>query len=508
MQERWNTTEMEHRGAWHNTTKRDTELAGGNRSQTREATKIFARGHTLTTTRYCPILFSVTHPFIPSDNYTGCSKNTSSMKKLYPPQAAHVERMVTALKAHPAALDSSIMGAGKTLCAIRVVKKLGYSPIVVCPKVVVPSWIEALNEEGVSFLHVANYEQFTRGNTGVCDRDRDGSFDWICEEGMCVVFDEVHRCKGSKSLNGRLLLSAVDQGVPVLMLSATPAEDPSEMKAVGYALGLHSLNNYALWARQHGCSFDPWGRLQFNRSKGEPFLKKIKDEIYPDRGSFMTRKELEPFFTENSIITDPLDFDCQVKMTELFEDMETEIEELRAKAEEDGDNPLTELLRQRQTIELLKVPVIVDLMRELEGSGYSVPVFVNFNATIDAILDRMGKELCGEIRGGDTQREEDIERFQEDKSHFIVANIQAGGVGVSLHDINGVRPRYSLISPTWNAKDLVQTLGRIDRAGSKTSSLQRLLFAAGTVEETVAHRVRQKVNNLDTLHDSDLMPLS
>ena len=54
--------------------------------------------------------------------------------------------------------------------------------------------------------------------------------------------------------------------------------------------------------------------------------------------------------------------------------------------------------------------------------------------------------------------------------------IQAGGVGVSLHDLHGGHPRMSIISPTWSGQDLKQVLGRIHRAGSKTPAIQKIVF--------------------------------
>ena len=82
--------------------------------------------------------------------------------------------------------------------------------------------------------------------------------------------------------------------------------------------------------------------------------------------------------------------------------------------------------------------------------------------------------------------------------------IQAGGVGVSLHDLNGVYPRAAFISPTWSAVELRQTLGRVHRAGGKTKSTQRIVFVADSVEEQVRRTVESKLARLDTLNDGDL----
>jgi hypothetical protein len=86
----------------------------------------------------------------------------------------------------------------------------------------------------------------------------------------------------------------------------------------------------------------------------------------------------------------------------------------------------------------------------------------------------------------------------------MIANIKAGGVGISLHDINGVHPRVSLISPTQSATNLIQVLGRIHRSGGKTKSLQRIIFAANTPEDDISRMLFKKLANLSLLNDGDM----
>jgi hypothetical protein len=143
---------------------------------------------------------------------------------------------------------------------------------------------------------------------------------------------------------------------------------------------------------------------------------------------------------------------------------------------------------------------MTELTEDLVREGYSVVLFVNFDATADALADRL--QVGGVIRGGQTAqaRAEIVDKFQENKFRVIVANIAAGGVGVSLHDVHGGHPRAAIISPSWNAKDLIQTLGRVHRAGGKTPSLQRVIFAANSIEEDIEKSVRKKLNQIEILN--------
>ena len=90
--------------------------------------------------------------------------------------------------------------------------------------------------------------------------------------------------------------------------------------------------------------------------------------------------------------------------------------------------------------------------------------------------------------------------------NFVGADVQAqaGGAGISLHDLNGKYPRMALISPSYSAIILKQCLGRVHRDGSKTKALQRIVFVANTVEEEVCEKVKDKLHNLDLINDGVL----
>ena len=126
-------------------------------------------------------------------------------------------------------------------------------------------------------------------------------------------------------------------------------------------------------------------------------------------------------------------------------------------------------------------------------------MIVNFKESVDALCAQLS---CGRIDGKQSgkERQEVIDAFQEDRDHVVVANVAAGGTGVSLHDTHGNRPRVSLISPSFSAKDHLQTLGRIHRNGAKSDALQKILVAADSIEEKVMQTIDRKTKNLEALH--------
>jgi hypothetical protein len=426
------------------------------------------------------------------------------MLTLFPPQKKSHDALVAALKNHNAALDASITGAGKTLVAVEVSRSLGLKPFVVCPKIVIPAWKSALTGQGVDFHDVINYEKIRNGSTPWLSKVGK-SFKWNLPPDTILIVDECHRCKAVRSKNALMLVTATRQNIPRLMLSATAAEDPSEMRALGFALGLHKDTNFMKWAMDMGCSINPWRQLEFP-IKSRHKLVDLHQSIYPDRGFKVSRDDMGAFFSETSIITDPVDLGNADEMQVIYDEMEAELDALSKQCGSDkGASALTARLRARQAIELLRIPVLAEMVAEAVEEGNSAVVFLNFRASMASLKTRLDKKVAGivEIQGDQhqTDRMSSIDLFQRDVAHVMLCQINAGGAGVSLHATQASsRPRCSFISPSDDAKMMVQALGRVDRTGATSDTVQRILFAAGTVEEEVAKNFRRKLHNMQLLH--------
>jgi superfamily II DNA or RNA helicase len=139
------------------------------------------------------------------------------------------------------------------------------------------------------------------------------------------------------------------------------------------------------------------------------------------------------------------------------------------------------------------------------AEGNAVVAFFNFRQSLEAyqnLVSAESAEIIGDQK--DEDRVRNIADFQANKVKICACMIQAGGVGLSLHDLQGV-PRISLIAPTYSAIDTKQALGRIHRAGALSASRQYLLFANGTVETQIARSLRRKLHNIETLSDGDTL---
>lgn len=428
------------------------------------------------------------------------------MKTLFPKQRESVDFILQALANHRCALDSSSTGVGKTVIACRVAAEFKQYVAVVCPKIVIPHWERELREVGITPIFVTNYEKLKLGNGQYITKIGKKIFRWHLPPDTLIIWDECHKCKSPFSQNSQMLVSAKQAGYHNLLLSATACQDPTEMRSLGFALGLHSLNkadgklkSWPSWMMQYGCRKDQW----HNWVAGPvPKLVPLNQEMYSKNCVKLTPHDLPSAFTDNHIITEPLAFswcgliDNYYSESGITSDVIDDLLENNSASQ----HILVQILRARQLAEATKVYDIVGLIKNACAEGFSVAVFVNFVDTVKSLAQQFPNASV--IVGGQSAmvREDNVQRFQTNQTNVIICNIAAGGVGVSLHDTEGGHPRMSFISPTFNVKDYIQTLGRIHRANAKSPAIQRVLVASKTIEEKIVDKLEQKRLSLDTLH--------
>ena len=356
---------------------------------------------------------------------------------------------------------------------------------------------------GVDVLDVLNIEKLKTGKTPYLQKVSKSKWVWTVPRGTLLIYDEVQSASGYKSQNGKILGLCKAYGLKVLMMSATVADTPLKFRAIGYLLGLHQWKNHYSWCLNHGCYQSSWGGLEFVQGPQRlQYLKSIHDSIFPAKGNRIRIADLD-VFPENSVFAEAYDLDQRStdEINAIYEEMDADV--LNPESDE---LPIVLALRARQKTELLKVPLIGEIADEFLEENKSVVIFVNFKETLDKLVGHFMNQPVAIIAGGQSQefRDENIKMFQEDRARVCVAMIQAGGVGVSLHDTKGDYPRVALLSPAFNANHIKQALGRIHRAGGKTKCIQKIIFAASTVEEKACKAVKRKLENLSMLNDGDL----
>lgn len=414
----------------------------------------------------------------------GVTLNSNIKQKLFDYQIDHTTNIVNCLINEKKVIDGSDTGTGKTYTTIAACRQLRLKPFIICPKSILNTWIKVCKYFNVPYLGVINYETIRNGkyydpktNKKIkCPYLID--YEWKLPKDSILIFDEVHRCRHINTLNGKLLYAGRD-AEHCLLLSATIIDSLEDFKIYGYVLGLYdNINQGINWI------------LRVNNMQG------LHKKIYPLKGSRMKISDLGDKFPSNQISVDTYTISNEntKKIQSLYEQMKTY----------SGKNIYVKILRARQHIELSKVPLFVELTNDLLNTGMSVVIFVNFTDTLNT-LSKVLKTTCL-VHGKQSLKERDnnIEQFMKNKERVIICNMRSGSQAISLHDKYGGYPRVSLISPSFSSTDLIQALGRIHRAGSKSPALQKIMLCAGTVEDIIAKNIKKKLECISMINDDDM----
>ena len=459
---------------------------------------------------------------------------------LLEPQIPHSELLANSLVTNGISCDFSGTGMGKTYVGAAIARFTNEPFAVISPKLNIPKWEATLKTFGLKPEFIINYEKLARGNTDYYHYRSKGMKE-VPEflrgqfklprgkKNIRLLLDEGHRCKGHESLNAGLVYAATEQGIPMHIMSATMAMTPLDMRAFGYAAGLHKgmnhvkmenfgMRKFKAFMQDAGAEYvGRWGAMFFDSEKEESKqkLQAIRRELFEVKkiASRMNRADFHGIFPNNQIECTPYDMGANGdKIARVYEDMQMELARLEKFSENYSQHIFAVLTKARRLAELYKVPTLCELTENLVEEGKSVIIGVNYTDSIDALYTRLcktiGADKIGRIYGDQSfaERHADIEGFQSDKKRVILANLSAGGECIDLQDITGKHPRALLCNPSYRAIAVLQFLGRHDRAGALSDCLTYLVLAAGTIEASVGQKFNHKKGHLDILNDGDLVP--
>lgn len=437
-------------------------------------------------------------------------------KLLLPYQINNTENIIRNLQTNGSVMDASDTGTGKTYSSVCAIASMKLRPIIISPKSVMAIWKRVCKIFQVVPFFVVNYETIKygkyydeKGKRKKCpyvkfDKDLK-KYGWVnLPKDIVFIFDEAHKCSSLGTYNGWLLISAKDASPNgIIILSATIADHIETFKIFFYILNFiekSQAESQKFTFKEYLNIVDKWV------SRAPKPLLRVHNMLFPNRATRMSIDVLGDLFPQNQISVEPYSMGrtAEINIQYEYDTIMNAMEDLKNKISKDKGNILVKVLRAQQKIELLKIPTFVELTNEYLTNGFSVVIFVNFTQTLKSLSDLLFTKCLIYGEQTDDERQFNIDEFQSDRQRIIICNIKAGGVGISLHDINGKFKRVSLISPPWSAIDLTQALGRIHRAGSKSKALQRIIYCDNTIENNVADKLRVKLGNLQSLNNGDL----
>jgi len=442
-----------------------------------------------------------------------------------PYQVEAAAKLASILATKQFALDGSDTGIGKTFTAIATALEFVPSgdskslpPVaVICRARAQTKWREALAMFKIEPVFLMSWEKARSPKNGFFmpiknNRGKVSTFSLRLAEPTIVIIDEIHAGGAVKSQNAELVIAARRcPNALVLGLSATPADSPLKMRALGFCCGLHELGeSFWNWCRKNGCGKSPFGGLYFRNKDRERVLGNLHATLFSGKdpwGIRLRKKELMDAgqFPESETFVELWDISAAPSWLKPYMD---EIDR-----DEDADmdrhnfDPHAGILamRDRQRAELSKVPALLEEIQDRVDEGESVAAFVQFTRTIQVISSRLGASHSI-LAGGRSRKEADehVRKFQANERKIIICQVDAGSESIDLHDIVGGHPRHVIIFPTYKSVTLIQVLGRVVRSGAKSPAVQRIVYAAGGIEEKIAKVVEKRLENLSMLSDGEL----
>lgn len=389
--------------------------------------------------------------------------------------------LLAAIRRCNAALDTSDTGTGKSLTALIVAAALEREPFVICPLSVGPGWEDKMAAVGIKGGWL-NYEKARRPG-------------WTPPEGALVIFDEAHRCKSPSSQQAQCLVR-VSASNAVLLLSATPFSSPMETRAVLHATRLCEWNRWYAMLPKLGCR-----RV---RALNNAWQWDGREHSITTLRSMLADRMVKTRWTEVAGFPDLL---IQPEAVAVADPAAVD-KALQVIASSDKTD-LTKTLHARMVVEAAKVPAMSDMALDAEAQGHRVVAFFNFTESLRMFADLTATTAVIDGSTPSEQRAAIIRAWHDKVSspRFLVCNLAAAKEGIDLHDTIG-SPVLALHSPTWSAQDARQAFGRTHRVGARSRSVQKIIFAANTLDERVMKTMRRKSDNIDLLTDSDLNPIA
>jgi SNF2 family DNA or RNA helicase len=204
------------------------------------------------------------------------------------------------------------------------------------------------------------------------------------------------------------------------------------------------------------------------------------------------------------------------KQSVLYKEVKSGIKSALANGEIDLNNPLSALIRLRQTTgypgiisevtESAKLDRMVDLTEEALSNNQKVVIFSNWTQMTDEIsarFDKMGikvSQITGETP--DNQRQLIVDTFQNKTTiNVLIGTIGAMGTGLTLTAATVV----IFVDEPWNKALYDQAVDRCHRIGQKNNITIYNLLTKGTVDERIHELVYKKGLFSDAIIDGKIM---
>ena len=244
------------------------------------------------------------------------------------------------------------------------------------------------------------------------------------------------------------------------------------------------------------------------------FRKQMMDEFLQKLHSVAYRVTKAECLDLPQITEEIRTVELEPKAMKLYKQLEKECFAELAGSEISAVNVLTKMLRLSQVtgghltndegdcnaVSTAKLDALSDILDTMLAEEKKLVILARFVPELDGIQELLKRKQIGyaSVRGGVSNRAEEIRRFQEDaECRVFVGQIAAAGLGITLTAASTM-VFYSL---DYSMSNFEQAKARIHRVSQTENCLYIYLIAKNTVDAKILHSLRDKVDLARTLVD-------
>lgn len=437
--------------------------------------------------------------------------------ELYPFQKAGVAYAVSAKRCFLA--DS--MGLGKTIEALATIQALNaYPALVVCPASLKLNWereaqkwlpgrsVKVLNggkdQDYAADIVVLNYDILKKHSEGL----KDIGF-------KSIILDESHYLKNYQAARTKACKELV-KGIDVrLCLTGTPVLNrPQELLSQLGILGkLEDLGGFWPFAKRYCGAYR--GRFGWDMSRSAHldelneklrascFLRRKKEDVLKELPA--KRRAEVPVALSNQAEYNRAERETITWLGEQAAQDEAFLTSIAHLSEEDqkaakharADSAVVKAAKAEQLVRIEalkqvsargKLKAIEEWVESFLETGEKLVLFAHHKEIVESLAEKFGADsITGSTPVKDRQAA--VDRFQEDpESRLLVANIQAGGVGITLTAASNV----VFAELAWTPAAHEQAEDRLHRIGQQDSVTAWYFLGRGTIDEEIAALIEKK----------------
>jgi len=468
-------------------------------------------------------------------------------------QIGHAVELRRILDMHGRAVDTSVMGSGKTYVACHLAAVLGLNLVVVCPATVTRTWKRVAAEFCLPRPVTLSFESL-RGSVGKQSKhgllvraDSGGEHNvttfkpsdvwkFAVDAGVLFVIDEIQRVKNTTATRDAVQALAVAIRCPsrILFLSGTPFDKKhhasnllqllfsqscdllvhSPYKAHTKELSpgtLHIIErarlldpartriacekDHDVYIEGHGpaMNFDALKPASIQSALYELYVNVFQPALVRSMPPPVILGDLHCYNTSYAM-PEKDRADLQVAVLQLKKALRRQKEGVALLA----DSGFAAVTIALQKMEVAKAPTFIAIAKKQLAKDPNTKIVLAFNyfMALDIVMQGLADYspllLCG--RQTDTEKHDAIAAFQTHSAeHRVLCGIMAVmDVGIDLDDTHGGFPRVAFANTTYRPLSMHQFTRRFYRTNTRSDAEVNFVYGAGVDEPSIASCLKRK----------------